>query len=84
MPQITGAMPYVHTPKQDFYAQSLVEQLGDLVDTLNEARADGFRFNFQIVDQGDKSPWVGVGPAGGRHSMARMCAIMPPARRVGP
>jgi hypothetical protein len=50
------------TPKQDFYARSLVEQLSDLVDTLNEARADGSRFNFRIVEQGDKSPWVGVGP----------------------
>ena len=44
MPHITGRMS--DTPKQDFYAQSLVEQLSDLVDTLNEARADGLSFNF--------------------------------------
>ena len=30
------------SPLQEVYAQSLVEQLSDLVDALNEARADGF------------------------------------------
>jgi hypothetical protein len=58
------------TPKQDFYAQSLVERLGS-VRYLASTGAEG-----EIT--------MGRRRASGRHSVARMSTIMPPARRGEP
>jgi hypothetical protein len=35
-------------PQQEIYAAQLLESLSDVVDTLNEALADAYMFNFQI------------------------------------
>jgi hypothetical protein len=57
-------------PQSEIYAAQLIELLSDVVDTLNEAKADGMDFVFQI------------GQLEGKYVLASLTAaqaIVPPA-----
>jgi hypothetical protein len=45
---MAGSTPSILKPQQEIYAAQLLESLSDVVDTMNEALADAYIFNFQI------------------------------------
>jgi hypothetical protein len=51
-------MADTRVPQQEVYAAQLLESLSDVVDTLNEALADDYMFNFQISQAGPNSQFV--------------------------